>query len=196
VVRTGQGAKPQAGVLGIQGAFQKHLEALERAGADARLVLHKEDLDGLDALILPGGESTTMAKGLDRLGLYEPIQAWAHAGGRILGTCAGAILLARSSQNHPVRTLGLIDLRAARNAYGTQVDSFTTSADEGAAPDFEAMRCIFIRAPQLEDPGAGVEVLLRVDGLPVLAREGNVLVSTFHPELGDDLRVHRALLGV
>ncbi|MBW2363436.1 MAG: pyridoxal 5'-phosphate synthase glutaminase subunit PdxT [Deltaproteobacteria bacterium] len=192
--QVGQGAKPRAGVLGIQGAFQKHLEALERAGAEARLVLHKEDLDGLDALVLPGGESTTMAKGLDRLGLYEPIQAWAHAGGRILGTCAGAILLARSCQNHPVRTLGLIDLRAARNAYGSQVDSFTAVADAVAAPGFEAMRCIFIRAPQLETPGPAVEVLLRVDGLPVLARERNVLVSTFHPELGDDLRVHRALL--
>jgi len=190
-VRSG---RPQAGVLGIQGAFEKHLVALERAGANARLVLHKEDLEGLDALILPGGESTTIAKGLDRLGLYEPIQAFAQAGGRVLGTCAGAILLSRACENHPVRTLDLIDLRATRNAYGTQVDSFTAEADEGAARGFEGMRCIFIRAPKLVSPGKAVEVLLRVDGLPVLARQGNILVSTFHPELGDDLRVHQALL--
>jgi len=186
----------RVGILAIQGAVAKHAAALRRLGAETREVLRKEDLDGLDALILPGGESTTISKGLDRLGLYEPIQAFAEAGGALLGTCAGAILLATRCENHPVRTLGLIDVRAIRNAYGTQVDSFSAVADPDARPGFEGLRCIFIRAPRLADPGPGVQVWARVDGSPVLLRQGRVLASTFHPELTDDLRVHRALLAL
>jgi 5'-phosphate synthase pdxT subunit len=186
--------RPVVGVLAIQGAVDKHYVALERVGAAGRPVLRKDDLDGLTALILPGGESTTIAMGLERLGLYEPIQAFAGRGRAVLGTCAGAILLARRCENHPVRTLDLLDVRVDRNAYGTQVDSFTAVSDPGGPAEFDGMRCVFIRAPQIRDPGPAIEVLLRVDGLPVLIRRGRVMAATFHPELGDDLRIHHALI--
>jgi 5'-phosphate synthase pdxT subunit len=182
------------GILAIQGAVDKHLHLLEGMGVEGRRVLRKEDLDGLCGLIIPGGESTTISKGLDRLGLFEPIRAYARAGGAILGTCAGAILLARECENHPVATLELLDVRAVRNAYGTQVDSFVAPADPGEAAGLAGMRCVFIRAPQFVDPGSEVEILLRVDGLPVLLRQGRILASSFHPELAEDPRIHALLL--
>ena len=184
----------RAGILAIQGAIEKHARALERLGAAVTKVLRKEDLEGLDALVLPGGESTTISMGLERHGLFEPIEAFVAGGGRVLGTCAGAILLAKGTRNHPVRTLGLLDAVACRNAYGTQLDSFIAPADE-AAPGLEGLECVFIRAPALEELGEDVEVLARVDGRPVLVRQGRVWASTFHPELTDDLRVHAAVLG-
>ena len=188
--------KSRVGVLAIQGAVDKHLAMLEGLGVQGTRVLRKEHLDGLQALIIPGGESTTISKGLDRLGLFEPIRAYARAGGAILGTCAGAILLARECENHPVATLGLLDLRAIRNAYGTQVDSFAAPADPGGESAVAGMRCVFIRAPQMADLGPGVEVLLRVDGLPVLIRQGRILAATFHPELAADPRLHALLLAL
>ncbi len=188
--------KSRVGVLAIQGAVDKHLAMLEGLGVQGTRVLRKEHLDGLQALIIPGGESTTISKGLDRLGLFEPIRAYARAGGAILGTCAGAILLARECENHPVATLGLLDLRAIRNAYGTRVDSFAAPADPGGEPAVAGMRCVFIRAPQMADLGPGVEVLLRVDGLPVLIRQGRILAATFHPELAADPRLHALLLAL
>jgi 5'-phosphate synthase pdxT subunit len=184
----------RAGILAIQGDSDAHAAALRRIGADPVRVLHEKDLDGLDALVLPGGESTTIAKGLERLGLYEPLRAFALAGGPVLGTCAGAILLARQVENHPVRSLGVVDVVAVRNAYGTQVDSFAAPVDPGAAVGLEGLRCVFIRAPRLREPGPEVEVLARVDGAPVLLRQGNRLAATFHPELTDDPRVHALLL--
>jgi len=189
-----QGETARVGVLAIQGAVDKHRSALERVGAETIPVLHAGDLAGLRALILPGGESTTIAKGLTRLDLWDPIRDFASSGGGVLGTCAGAILLARSTENHPVPSLGLLDLIAVRNAYGTQVDSFTAPCDPGGNPDLAEMRCVFIRAPRLSQPGPEVEVLLTVDGEPVLVRQGNILASTFHPELGEDDRLHRFLL--
>lgn len=182
------------GILAVQGDVEAHQRAAARLGADGVPVLREKDLDAVDALVLPGGESTTIAKGLDRLGLWEPLRAFARAGRPVLGTCAGAILLAREVESHPVPTLGLLDLVAVRNAYGTQVDSFVADADPGGAPELEGLRCVFIRAPRLRDPGAGVEVLARVDGWPVLVRQGSVLASTFHPELTPDARVHALLL--
>jgi len=184
----------KVGVLAIQGDFEAHARALARAGAEAVLVRRPKELDGLDALVLPGGESTTIAKGMARLGLYQPLRAFAESGRPMLGTCAGAILMAREVENHPVPSLGLVDVVAVRNAYGTQVDSFTAPVDAGAAPGLEGLRCVFIRAPRLRDPGPGVEVLARVDGAPVLLRQGTRWVATFHPELTDDPRVHRLLL--
>jgi len=186
----------RVGIVTIQGAVDKHRRALECLGAEVRPVLRKEDLDLLDGLVLPGGESTTISMGLERHGLEEPIQAFANGGGRVFGTCAGAILLARESRNHPVQTLGLIDAVAERNAYGTQLDSFIAPVDEGADPAFEGLECVFIRAPALEALGAGVEVLARVEGRPVLVRQGRVWASTFHPELTEDVRVHAAWLGL
>jgi 5'-phosphate synthase pdxT subunit len=181
----------RVGILAIQGDVDAHRRALARLSAEGVPVRSEKDLDGIAALILPGGESTTIAKGLARVGLYEPIRAFAQAGHPILGTCAGAVLLAREVENHPVRSLGLLDVVAVRNAYGTQVDSFAAQAESEAFPE---LRCVFIRAPQLRRPGEGVAVLARVDGWPVLVQQGNILASTFHPELTDDPRVHAHLL--
>lgn len=183
-------SRPRIGVLAIQGGFAAHQRVLDGTGAQGVLVRREKDLDGLAGLILPGGESTTISKGLDRLGLYGPIEAFAQSGKPLLGTCAGAVLLAREVENHPVRCMGLIDVAAVRNAYGTQVDSFAAIA-EGAIP---GLRCVFIRAPRLRRPGPDVEVLARVDGWPVFVRQDNVLATTFHPELTDDARIHRLLL--
>jgi 5'-phosphate synthase pdxT subunit len=182
------------GVLGIQGDIEKHLSALERLGAAGRRVLAARDLTGLIGLILPGGETTTMAKGLVRHDLVKPIQQFAESGGAILGTCAGAILLSRKSRNHPVPTLGLIDVEAERNAYGTQLDSFIATTDADPGSDWANLKAVFIRAPRLHRAGSGVRVLARVDGEPVLVREGRRWACTFHPELTDDLRVHREFL--
>ncbi len=182
------------GVLSIQGDYERHEQALERIGAFPVRVLRAADLAGLDALVLPGGESTTIAKGLTRLSLWDPIREFAASGRPLMGTCAGAILLARESENHPVPTLALLDARAVRNAYGTQVDSFAAPADPDSAPGFAGLRCVFIRAPVLTDLGSSVETLVKVEGRPVLVRQGNVLACTFHPELTEDTRVHRLLL--
>jgi 5'-phosphate synthase pdxT subunit len=193
-VTTAAPRRPRIGVLAIQGDYEAHVKALARAGAEVELVLWPKQLAALDALVLPGGESTTIAKGLARLGLYEPLRERIRAGMPVLGTCAGAILLSERIQKHPVETLGVLDATAVRNAYGTQVDSFAAPLDAGAAPELAGLRCVFIRAPQLTDLGAGVEVLARVDGLPVLVRQGNVLAATFHPEITGDDRVHRLLI--
>jgi 5'-phosphate synthase pdxT subunit len=182
----------RVGILAIQGNVDAHARSIARLGVEPRRVRREKDLDGLDALVFPGGESTTIAKGLERLGLYEALEAFGRAGKPVLGTCAGAILVAREVENRPVRSLGLIDVTAVRNAYGTQVDSFSTVAES----ELEDLECVFIRAPRLRCPGPDVEVLARVDGWPVFIRQGTVLATTFHPELTDDLRVHRMLLSL
>jgi 5'-phosphate synthase pdxT subunit len=184
------GRPPLVGILSIQGDVDAHGAALERSGADWVRVRRGRDLDGIDGLVLPGGESTTISKGLARAGLYEPLESFADSGRPILGTCAGAVLVAREVENHPVRSLGLIDVVAVRNAYGTQVDSFA-AVSEGV---FAGLRCVFIRAPRLRRPGEDVEVLARVDGWPVFVRQANVMATTFHPELTADLRVHSAFI--
>ena len=187
-------ARTRVGILAIQGDVQAHRRSVERLGCEAVPVLRGKEFQSLDALILPGGESTTIAKGLERLGLYPPLREAAQAGLPILGTCAGAILLGRQVDRHPVPSLGLLDVASVRNAYGTQVDSFAAEVDPGAAQGLEGLRCVFIRAPRLRDLGREVEVLARVDGSPVLVRQGELLAATFHPELTDDLRVHSLLL--
>ena len=190
------GSRTRVGILAIQGDVQAHRRSVERLGCEAVPVLRASELQSLDALILPGGESTTIAKGLDRLELYQPLREAAQGGLPILGTCAGAILLGRQVEvdRHPVESLGLLDVVSVRNAYGTQVDSFAAEVDPGAAPGLEGLRCVFIRAPRLRDSGSEVEVLARVDGSPVLVRQGRLLAATFHPELTEDLRVHALLL--
>ncbi len=182
------------GILTIQGDFDAHRKLLERLGAEVRPVLYEKDLDDLDGLVIPGGESTTISKGMQRLDLYEPLRKRIEAGLPVLGTCAGAILLSREAQNHAVPVLGVLDVTAKRNAYGTQVDSFAATLNGTADVGLAGLRCIFIRAPQLENPGPEVKVLARVDGKPVFVQQGNVLATTFHPELTDDDRVHARLL--
>jgi 5'-phosphate synthase pdxT subunit len=184
----------KVGILAIQGDVDAHARALARLDAQAVPVLREADLVGLAALILPGGESTTIAKGIERQKLWEPLRAFAASGRPVFGTCAGAILLARQVERSPVPTLGLLDVVAVRNAYGTQVDSFAVEVDPDAAPGLAGLRCVFIRAPQLRPTSPAVEVLARVDGHPVLVREGNLFAATFHPELSDDPRVHALVL--
>jgi len=184
----------RVGILAIQGDVEAHARVLARLGAEAVAVLHEADLEGLAALILPGGESTTIAKGIERQKLWEPLRAFAASGRPVFGTCAGAILLAKQVERSPVPTLGLLDVVAVRNAYGTQVDSFATEVDADATPGLGGLRCVFIRAPQLRPTSPAVEVLARVDGRPVLVREGNLFAATFHPELTDDPRVHALVL--
>jgi 5'-phosphate synthase pdxT subunit len=185
------------GVLALQGATESHLHALTAAGADARTVRTPHDLDGLDGVVLPGGESTTMSKLLDANDLRRPL-AWRLAAGLpAFGTCAGLILLAthvldgRSDQ----QSFGVLDLDVRRNAFGRQLDSFETelSVDElGEAP----LPAVFIRAPWVERTGAAVEVLAEVDGHAVLVRQGPVLASSFHPELTEDGRLHELFVSM
>lgn len=194
---TSTGQAIRVGVLALQGDFDAHAKALRRAGGetvDVCEVRKPEHLAGLEALVLPGGESTTIAKSLDRFGLCGPLVDFAKQGHPVLGTCAGAILLAARVENHPVETLHLLDVTAVRNAYGTQVDSFATPVDAGAAHGLDGLVCVFIRAPRFRDLGPGVSVMARVDGEPVFVRQGNVMAATFHPELTEDDRVHRMLL--
>ena len=180
----------KVGILAIQGDVDAHARALAKLDAEAVPVLREADLVGLAALILPGGESTTIAKGIERQKLWEPLRVFAASGRPVFGTCAGAILLAKQVERSPVPTLGLLDVVALRNAYGTQVDSFAAVADSKLGE----LRCVFIRAPRLRRPGPEVEVLARLDGWPVFVREGKILATTFHPELSDDPRVHALLL--
>jgi len=170
------------GVLALQGNFREHAAMLARLGADAVEVRKPEQLENLDGLIIPGGESTAITR-LSRIyGLEEAIRRFA---GPVFGTCAGMILLDRDH-------LGLVDLTVRRNAYGRQVASF--EADLELAGDDEPLRGVFIRAPRLAKAGPGVEVLAELDGEPVLLREGRFLVASFHPELTDDTRVHERFL--
>jgi len=182
------------GILTVQGDFDAHRKLLERLGVAVLPVLYERDLDQVDALVIPGGESTTISKGMQRLGLYEPLRQRIEKGLPVLGTCAGAILLSREARNHAVPVLGVLDVTAIRNAYGTQVDSFAATLNGTADDGLEGLRCIFIRAPQLQDPGPELKVLARVDGRPVFVQQGKVLATTFHPELTDDIRVHARLL--
>ena len=159
---------------------------LARVGAEARIVRKRADLDGLDALVLPGGESTTMTLGIERERLAEPLRELIESGTPTLATCAGMIVLDREH-------LGVLDLTARRNAFGRQVDSFEADLDV-AGIDGGPLRGVFIRAPWVEEPGSGVEVLAEVDGHPVAVRQGEVTAVAFHPELTGDARLHRWLV--
>jgi 5'-phosphate synthase pdxT subunit len=174
------------GILALQGDFAAHARMLRALGAEPREVRVPADLAGLDALVLPGGESTTMTLGIEREGLAQPLRALAEAGTPMLGTCAGLIVLDRDH-------LGVLDVRARRNAFGRQVRSFETELDV-AGIDGAPVRAIFIRAPWVAERGEGVEVLAEVDGHPVVVREGAVLALAFHPELSGEPRFHALLL--
>jgi 5'-phosphate synthase pdxT subunit len=173
---------PRIGVLAVQGNFREHAAMLRRLGADPVEVRVPEQLEGLDGLVIPGGESTTFMRLMRLYGLDEAVRRF---GGPVLGTCAGMIVLDREH-------LGLVDVLVDRNAYGRQVASF--EADLELAGDGEPLRGVFIRAPRLRDAGRDVEVLAELDGEPVLLRDGRFLVASFHPELTDDTRVHERFL--
>ena len=175
-------SRVRIGVLALQGAFREHARMLRAAGADAVEVRLPEQLDGLDGLVIPGGESTTILKLASLYGLDEAIRGFAAP---VFGTCAGMILLDRDH-------LGLADLVVDRNAYGRQVASF--EADLVLEGEERPFRGVFIRAPRVRDVGPQVEVLAELDGEPVLLRDGRVLVAAFHPELTDDARIHRQFL--
>jgi len=180
------------GVLAIQGDFAAHVRAIGDIGAYAIEVRGAAELDKIDALIVPGGESTTMMKFIDEENLAQPIIEFANAGHPIFGTCAGAIVLARDVYNPPQASLGLIDIGVERNGYGRQVDSFIAEAD--TTFDGDPLEAVFIRAPRITRTGSEVEILARCNNEPVLVRQNNVLVATFHPELTDDHRAHKLLL--
>ncbi len=172
------------GVLAVQGNFREHVQMLRRLGAEAVEVRKAAQLDGLDGLIIPGGESTTFTRLMASSGLDEALRRFDRP---VFGTCAGMIVLDR---NH----LGLVDLAVRRNAFGRQVASFET--DLAVAGEETPIRAVFIRAPWVEEVGPGVEVLAEVDGRPVLVRDGRFLLAAFHPELTDDTRLHQRFLNL
>jgi pyridoxal 5'-phosphate synthase pdxT subunit len=174
---------PLVGVLALQGGFAAHVRVLRALGAEVREVRVPADLEGLDGLVMPGGESTTMTLGIEREGLADPLRAFTKP---IFGTCAGLIMLDREH-------LGLMDIAAERNAFGRQLHSFEADL---SFPGIEGgpVRAVFIRAPWISDVGPEVQVLASVDGHPVAARQGRLLAISFHPELGEDDRLHRAFI--
>jgi 5'-phosphate synthase pdxT subunit len=184
----------KVGVLALQGAFAAHARMLRALGAEPREVRRADDLEGVDALVLPGGESTTVSMLLDSSGLREPVAERLRNGMPALGTCAGMILLARDVTDGRAdqRSFGAIDIGVRRNAFGRQVDSF--EADIAVATLDEPLHAVFIRAPFVERVGDGVEVLATVDGHAVMCRQGAIVVTAFHPELTDDGRVHELFL--
>jgi 5'-phosphate synthase pdxT subunit len=179
------------GVLAIQGDFDAHRRRLEELGATVVLVKKPEQLDQIDALVIPGGESTTFLKFLEQQGFKDKLRDFVHAK-PTFGTCAGAILLAKEVLNPPQESLRAIDIAVRRNAYGRQVDSFI--AESPSLLGDRPLEMVFIRAPRIERVGPGVETLARQANDPVLVRQGKVMVATFHPELSDDKRVHEAFL--
>jgi 5'-phosphate synthase pdxT subunit len=174
------------GVLAIQGDFEAHAGVLARLGAEPRIVRTPSDLEGLDALVIPGGESTTMTLGIEREGLAEPLRELVSSGVPTLGTCAGMIMLDRDH-------LGLLDVSARRNAFGRQVQSFEADIEIDGL-DGGPLRAVFIRAPWVEEWGEDVEVLAEIEGHPVAVRQGNMLAVAFHPELTEDDRIHAWLV--
>lgn len=182
------------GVLAVQGDFAAHARMLRRLGVEAIEVRRADELEELDGLIMPGGESTTMLKFLAEENLTPTIKKFAASGRPVFGTCAGAILLAREAINPAQPSLDLIDITVERNAFGRQVDSFIDQVE--TALEGGSMEAVFIRAPRIRRVGRGVEVLAALDGEPVLVRERNVLAATFHPEMTGDDRAHRLFLHI
>jgi pyridoxal 5'-phosphate synthase pdxT subunit len=180
--------RPRIGVLAIQGDFAAHAQALEEAGADAVEVRKPSELKGLDGLVLPGGESTTFLKFLERDGLLESLRDFLNEK-PAFGTCAGCILLARQVSHPAQQSLALMDISVERNAYGRQIDS-AIQTGETKLPG-GPLEMVYIRAPRIAAVGEGVEVMAERDGYPVLVRQGRLLAATFHPELSGDRRVHR-----
>jgi 5'-phosphate synthase pdxT subunit len=178
------------GILALQGDYAEHERALGQLGFSTRLVKHAEELVGLDGLILPGGESTTMIKFMIGESLLEPVRHFFENGGALYGTCAGAILLAKTVTSPSQSSLELLDISIERNGYGRQAQSHVSYESCPALGD-EPLEMVFIRAPVIEQVGDGVEVLARHRKAPVFVRQGKLMATTFHPELSHDRRVHR-----
>jgi 5'-phosphate synthase pdxT subunit len=189
--------KKRVGILALQGDFEAHSKALERAGAEPVLVRTAEDLKGIDGLVIPGGESTTMLKLVNFIGLKDPLLEFACEK-PVFGTCAGAILLAREVRNPAQESFGMLDLTVERNGYGRQIDSRVANILPGSEFEKRAgtggLEAVFIRAPIIRRTGPGVNVLAQYEGDPVLVEQGRHLVATFHPELTQDSRVHKLFL--
>ncbi|MDE3148232.1 MAG: pyridoxal 5'-phosphate synthase glutaminase subunit PdxT, partial [Acidobacteriota bacterium] len=184
---------PRIGVLAIQGDYAAHAKALAEAGAEPCEIRKPEQLTGLDGLVLPGGESTTMLKFLEKHHFFHALKEF--CGQRpVFGTCAGSILLAREVRNPAQRSLGILDAVVERNAYGRQIDSSILTAE--TALDGGPLEMVFIRAPRIAETGAKVQVLALRDGSPTLVRQGAVMAATFHPELSADRRVHRFFVDI
>ena len=182
------------GVLALQGGFEAHAKVLRDLGAEAVEVRRLAELSGVEGLVIPGGESTTLLNLMADEPWREGIRSFHARGGAVMGTCAGAILLAREVRNPAQESIGLLDATIERNAFGRQVDSFETTLD---APTIGGrLDAVFIRAPRITRVGAGVEVLARLAHEPVLVREGRVLAMTFHPELTDDAKLHATFLAM
>lgn len=183
--------RPRIGVLAIQGDYAAHAVALAEAGATPVEVRKREELADLDGLVLPGGESTTILKFLERGHLFDELKQFCSTR-PVFGTCAGAILLAREVRNPAQRSLGVLDAVMERNAYGRQIDSSILFSDSKLPGD--KLEMVFIRAPCIVETGPGVEVLARRDGRATLVRQGKLMAATFHPELSPDRRVHKAFV--
>lgn len=189
-------ATATVGVLALQGDFQEHCTALQGLGVSAAEIRRADQLDAIDALIIPGGESTSMAKLMDAYGMRAPLRAFAGSGRPLWGTCAGLILLAsRLAEDRP-EPLGLMDVGVQRNGFGRQVDSFETELDiDGVSGG--SVHAVFIRAPLILETGPGVQTLASLeDGTAVVVRQGHLLASAFHPELTGDARMHRYFLNM
>jgi 5'-phosphate synthase pdxT subunit len=183
----------QIGVLALQGDFAKHQAMLQLLKIETVLVKKSKDLHGCEGLIIPGGESTTLTKLIQKCNMYEPIREFAEKH-PIMGTCAGAIMVAFSADDQRIEPLQLIDISVARNAYGRQIDSFVTHVDVPFLKRSERFKAVFIRAPKISNVGSQVEVLMEFDGNPIMVQERNVLALTFHPELTSDPRIHQYFL--
>jgi 5'-phosphate synthase pdxT subunit len=179
------------GVLGLQGDFAAHRKKLAELGVSAEVIRWPRELDGLDGLIIPGGESTTLLKLIEEYGFAEPLAEMVNRGGVVYGTCAGLILLAAEVSAPAQPSLGLIDISAERNAYGRQAESFV---GQGRLAEGEPLEMVFIRAPRITRVGADVEILAEYDGEPVLVSSGSVMAGSFHPELSEGCVVHRLFL--
>lgn len=175
------------GVLGIQGSIQEHISSLKKAGVLTKEVLTADDLESVDGLVIPGGESSVLSKLMVKNGLVEPLKRRIGEGFPVYGTCAGMILLSQTADKE-MQPLGVMDLDIERNAYGRQIDSFVEDVNIEGLGEFPA---VFIRAPQVRRVGGQVKVLAKAGEMPILCRQGNLLAGSFHPELTDDLRLHQ-----
>lgn len=182
------------GILGLQGDFEKHSKVVERIGAVPRIVVSPKEIEGIDSLIIPGGESTTMGKLMVNFRLLEPLCDLIRSGMPVFGTCAGMILLAADILNSDQPRIGLLDIEVSRNAYGRQIESFEADVPVTFIP--EPVRGVFIRAPKITRLGSGVETLGLFEEAPVLIRQENILACSFHPELTQETRIHEYFLSM